>query len=187
MNKRKMAFGGTLSQNEAGYWNYSIGSGAERRRLHTGTKCCETATGLAEDFQKKIKLNNAKLFSKAHINDFIRAIKEARKRANKSGIEYNITESEIKLIIDRANGCCEVTGIFFQLLRDRKPGERDPFMPSLDRIDSEKGYTFDNVRLVCIAANLAMNTWGDWVLDEFTIAMKQKRKLTRKHSVLDVF
>jgi hypothetical protein len=33
-------------------------------------------------------------------------------------------------------------------------------MPSLDQIEPGKGYTADNVRLVCVAANFAMNAWG---------------------------
>jgi hypothetical protein len=33
-------------------------------------------------------------------------------------------------------------------------------MPSLDQIEPSKGYTAHNVRLVCVAANFAMNAWG---------------------------
>lgn len=50
---------------------------------------------------------------------------------------------------------CAVTGIPFVY---DVPGH--PLMPSLDRIDSSKGYTADNVRLVCWAVNCAASTWG---------------------------
>ncbi len=35
------------------------------------------------------------------------------------------------------------------------------FAPSIDRIDPEKPYTLDNCRLVMVAVNFAMNTWGE--------------------------
>ena len=36
--------------------------------------------------------------------------------------------------------------------------------PSIDRINATKGYTKDNVRIVCLAANVAMMQWGENVL-----------------------
>lgn len=36
-------------------------------------------------------------------------------------------------------------------------------MPSIDRIDTTRGYTPDNVRLVCAAVNLALNQFGEGI------------------------
>jgi hypothetical protein len=49
---------------------------------------------------------------------------------------------------------------------------QSPFRPSVDRIDSSKGYTKDNVRIVWFIENLAKNSWTDDVVMEFC-----KRKL----------
>lgn len=51
-----------------------------------------------------------------------------------------------------------------------------PYAPSIDRKDSTKGYTRENCRIVCAAANFAMNTWGDEVLSVMASYMLQKRK-----------
>lgn len=37
----------------------------------------------------------------------------------------------------------------------------NPFAPSLDRINCGGGYTKDNTRIVCVAVNVAINTFGD--------------------------
>ncbi|WP_295403742.1 hypothetical protein [uncultured Thiocystis sp.] len=51
-----------------------------------------------------------------------------------------------------------------------------PWMPSVDRIDSRLGYTPDNIRLVTVAANLAMGTWGDEVLYKMADAICRNRQ-----------
>lgn len=61
---------------------------------------------------------------------------------------------------ERANDHCEVTGLPFSWTRYAKRTIR-PMAPSVDRIDSSKGYTRDNVRLVIFAANCAMGSWGE--------------------------
>lgn len=58
-----------------------------------------------------------------------------------------------------AAGVCEVSGIAFQIAT---PGEgKNPFSPSIDRIDRTKGYTFQNCRMVVFIFNLARNSWKD--------------------------
>jgi hypothetical protein len=42
-----------------------------------------------------------------------------------------------------------------------------PYAPSLDRIDSARGYEIDNIRWVCVAVNFMMNQWGDEVFRSF--------------------
>jgi 16S rRNA C967 or C1407 C5-methylase (RsmB/RsmF family) len=58
-------------------------------------------------------------------------------------------------------GRCAVTGINFQNFPDALV--KHPFAPSIDRKLSRGGYTPDNVRLVCVAANFGMGQWGEEV------------------------
>lgn len=84
---------------------------------------------------------------------------QAFAKARKRGIEFTLTKDAYAGIVsDR----CAVTGIPFE--HRRRPGRWPPYAPSLDRKDSALGYTNDNVRLVCVAVNLAMNAWGEGVL-----------------------
>ena len=55
------------------------------------------------------------------------------------------------------SGVCEITGIEFDLSKPN--GRARPFSPSLDRLHSEKGYTKDNVRVVCWIYNAAKGSW----------------------------
>jgi len=57
----------------------------------------------------------------------------------------------------KQQGKCKLTGLKFDL---RSGIGRLPFSPSLDRINSKKGYTKRNTRLVCVHINEALNTYG---------------------------
>lgn len=73
-------------------------------------------------------------------------LNSAIKRSKERGIEFALDIDWIKERISA--GSCEVTGIKFVL--DAMNGQRrHPFAPSLDRKDSNKGYTPDNVQVVC--------------------------------------
>lgn len=99
-----------------------------------------------------------------------------KRRATKVGIKWDLTKIEIASLITRADGRCEVTGVEFS---NHKIGSsnRRPYTPSIDRIDSSKGYTLNNCRLVCVATNLAMNEWGEEVLVVLARSMKENGKI----------
>ena len=83
----------------------------------------------------------------------------AKKNAGVRNIPFSLTRVDFDGLVFRANGCCMLSGIPFDF--HPYPGStRRPFAPSLDRIDSARGYSADNVRLVCILVNLALNEWG---------------------------
>jgi len=96
----------------------------------------------------------------------------ARRRAKDRGIPFSLTYEDLEAIIDRAAGRCEVTGIAFSFRKPKK-GRTRPWAPSLDRRNSDLGYTKRNVRLVCTAANYAMCDWGDQVLKRIAAAMRK--------------
>lgn len=79
----------------------------------------------------------------------------AERRATQIRKPFMLTPAEMLEVVAAANGACQISGILFEQTKSKSP-----FAPSLDRIDCSKGYTKENVRLVCHVANVAMNNWG---------------------------
>lgn len=83
----------------------------------------------------------------------------ARKGADSRLIPFDLARKDFDALVIRSEGRCMVSGIPFDKRRN-DTGIHRPFAPSLDRIDSALGYTANNVRLVCMIVNMALNDWG---------------------------
>lgn len=98
----------------------------------------------------------------------------AKVRAGRKGIEITIDAGFIEnLFVLQDHKCC-LTGIEFDL-KDCEGLRRNPMSPSLDRIDNRRGYTPDNVRLILTCVNIALNEWGQSVLDTWTAGYMSKK------------
>lgn len=76
----------------------------------------------------------------------------ATTRAKNKGLDIDIDIPFLTSLLEESNYKCAVSGQDMTLLSlNRK--KANPFRVSLDRIDSSKGYTKENVRLVCWAVN----------------------------------
>lgn len=94
---------------------------------------------------------------------------QARRRAAEADILFALTVDDVVAMGMATNWRCAVTGVKFSRDRQEDAAVR-PFMPSIDRIKSSGGYTPSNCRLVCSAANFAMNEWGQGVLHELAVS-----------------
>lgn len=81
----------------------------------------------------------------------------AKSRAKEKGWEFTLTIETIEKAI--ASGVCQVSGMPFDLSSDGYK-QSCPRAPSLDRKDSSKGYTEENVQVVCWIYNMAKQAWG---------------------------
>lgn len=88
-----------------------------------------------------------------------------KRSARKKNLEFDLDSIDIVRRIE--SGRCEVTGLRFEL----DGGARNPWQPSIDRIDASRGYTRDNVRVVVWIYNAACNIWGEAPLKRLVQAM----------------
>lgn len=101
-------------------------------------------------------------------------LRQTSKRAKKTGMDFNITLEDIKKLWDKNGNKCALTGIYFEEIQ-KAYIKKQPYIPSLDRINSQKGYIRGNVRIVCCAVNIALHVWGSDVFDQ--IALYRTKKL----------
>lgn len=90
-----------------------------------------------------------------------RAVKlrsDARYRARRKGQEFDVPVERIEAALE--TGVCELTGLPFDLDTSEQ-WDKHPSAPSLDRIDSSKGYTLDNVQVVCYAINVLRHQYPE--------------------------
>lgn len=81
-----------------------------------------------------------------------------QKKGKRSLLEKTLTIEDI--IPALQNGKCQLTGLPFDF-KPAKTTYRNPYAPSLDRIDSQKGYTKNNVRIVLTSVNEALGEHPD--------------------------
>jgi hypothetical protein len=94
----------------------------------------------------------------------------AKRRAISKGLDWDMDHERIVEMAARSGGRCAISGVQFRLV-ERGKHHRQPFAPSFDRIDSVNGYVTGNTRLICVAANLALNSWGETVFREIAIGV----------------
>lgn len=81
-------------------------------------------------------------------------LRSARGGAKRRGIPFLLSQRDFEVLIARAAGRCEMTGIAFS--DEPVKGQRvRPYRLSIDRLNNNLGYSLDNCRLVCAFANLA--------------------------------
>lgn len=99
--------------------------------------------------------------------------RRTRARALQKGMEFSLTDQHVVDLFVASNGRCAVSGIEFDDMEVGKRGLR-PWMPSLDRIMAREGYAPGNVRVVCVAANIALSDFGDEVLIRLARAIAER-------------
>jgi hypothetical protein len=96
------------------------------------------------------------------VEDSIRAaIGNAKQRAPKKRVAFDIDEAYAMELFKEAGGRCQISGIEFVPSFDPEGRySHNPFGVSIDRIEPAKGYVRGNVRLVLTAVNFSINQWG---------------------------
>lgn len=90
----------------------------------------------------------------------VRVAAGAKNRARRAGLVWHEDLEGWAIAMMKAqNFRCAFSGVEFDLtVHGHGPAPR-PFAPSIDRINSKRGYTEDNIRIVCWAVNCLFGTW----------------------------
>ncbi|MDE2097098.1 MAG: hypothetical protein KGL39_07620 [Patescibacteria group bacterium] len=103
----------------------------------------------------------------------------ARNRAAKKGYEFDLTR---EWAAATWTGFCAVSGLPFVFGKQR----RFPFSPSIDRIDSSRGYTQDNCRFVLFAVNSLKGNGTDEEMVKIAHAIAERSSPTRTADIHDL-
>ena len=92
-----------------------------------------------------------------------RVYHDALTRTNKNGLPFDITPEYILSLYRKQNELCH----WFQIPMKPTVNQKDPQMPTIDRIVQEKGYTKGNIVIACFAANIGRNETSEERFKEF--------------------
>jgi len=129
-------------------------------------RSCSTSyrnKNMNKDFWKTVSSNiNIKNHSGNRLTEYTPFkiyLRKGRASIIKHKDNIDIDEKYLKDLWDRQKGICPYTGIKMELMKTSSQNHKLKSLKkaSLDRIDSSKGYTKDNVEFVCMAINNAKN------------------------------
>ncbi|MCJ7996641.1 hypothetical protein J5N58_06710 [Rhizobium cremeum] len=121
-------------------------------------------------FGKPEKKRRARPFP---LNPFPQYASYCKQRAQRKGIPFHLSAHWFRKTLEKQEGKRAVSGIPMTLKADKGP--KSPYQVSVDRIDHNRGYEPSNCRLVILAVNLAMNTWGEKVFREIATRTVQEQ------------
>lgn len=124
---------------------------ANLRTYHSEYKVCSKCESEILDDGNVLDIPERKIFMTWY---------QVKNKCEKRGIYYDISLDDVKVLYNEVQLRCGVLGIPFNL-RHRGIALRYPFMPSIDRIDPNKGFIKDNCRIVTNVVNQAKEAWGD--------------------------
>jgi len=109
-------------------------------------------------------------------------MRKARNRPQRTNLDLRY----LKDLWEEQEGRCALSGLPLDLPRNSLAWEQrtgDPWKPSLDRVDSSRGYLKGNVRFVAMIANLAKQRFMDQELVAFCRAVASKHGMGDDHPI----
>lgn len=85
----------------------------------------------------------------------------AKHRAKKKGMDFTISRTFLDDLLKSQEGKCKKTGRKLETSNAEGKVRWNPNTITIDRIDNSRGYTEDNIQLVCIMYNNAKSNFSD--------------------------
>ncbi|MBO0351698.1 hypothetical protein J0895_21975 [Phormidium pseudopriestleyi FRX01] len=141
--------------------------------------CYGQGKGVKQLSGKRTTAHLKKGTEKDEFSPFRHPLKIIRKSVKHRKIEASVTLQDLKQIWDQQGGICPYTGwdlVLFPCTTDYQSRPLTTNRASVDRIDSAKGYSLDNIQFVAVMANLAKHSFKEAELLEFCQAVYQNYK-----------
>jgi hypothetical protein len=162
---------GYVRQDGKIFRNYLIQTGKDGYRYEIWE---DESTFYKRQTERKLNSRKYKITSKGRANHILGNCKNG---AKKRKIVFNLTTQDILPAIQA--GFCQLTGLPFDF-KPHKEKEFNPYAPSVDRINNDKGYEPDNIRVVLWAVNAALSENSDEealpILEALVKALKRNAK-----------
>lgn len=130
-----------------------------------------------KEYRKNYHQDNKIKIKKLRENDnFIRMkylFSAAKCRAKNKKRDFELTPEFLLKLLNKQKCKCAYTGLNFDM-KFSLENRRNAFGPSIDRIDSKKGYMKTNVQLVCNMVNMAKSEFTISEFDKMCISRMEK-------------
>ena len=125
---------------------------------------CSRYCGAVSSNKKSTRTGDVKNLGKLARKDeltpfrhFIRSYKSRAKMNKTWKIPFELTIQDLFELWNKQKGLCSYTGYKLIHPYENKGKQQTPYLASIDRIDSTKGYVKDNIEFVCLVINYAKN------------------------------
>lgn len=125
---------------------------------------------MCKECKKKVRKEKVEELSDAEslLNTMKIRLHDAKNRAKKKNLYFDLTLDDLMNLWTQQKGKCALTGF---AMTYKYICNKYKYSVSLDRINPEKGYTLDNLQLVCHAANMMKGTFSEDELLKFCNAI----------------
>jgi len=133
--------------------------------------------GLKKWWNDEKNIEHCRKLGEAHAEEIRRTTmgwSEFLRRARNRKINLQLEIDDLKAIWEKQEGKCPYTG--WELVLPNYKLRKTPRTASMDRIDSSKGYTKDNIQFVSVMANYAKNDFEEDCMKDFCKAIHQNYK-----------
>jgi hypothetical protein len=155
-------------------------------RLHAGTRAeaeARAAAILEGERPPRPRMPSERLYRRV-INEYVggHLLATARSRAAKRNLPFEINREHLVGLLKAQDYCCAVSGLPFEFELSGKTKGKEPFRPSIDRVNSREGYVPGNCRIVLCLVNIALGTWGEKTFVKVARAVAQRNRRERDTS-----
>jgi hypothetical protein len=171
-------------------WYATWCTGGRSCRISTRTTVLQDAQKIAAEIEAGLGPSHdaaalSRIGSRAYAQAMLTRL-QAGHKLGKPRRACHLTLDFLHTLLIASEGRCAVSGLPLSFERPRA-AKRNPWAPSLDRINSRRPYEPGNVRIVCAAANLAMQDWGYGVLLRLAEAVTTDRRRARDTQIPEFF